>query len=52
MDNIDVKTRPVPFHDFMLFVDPSLFTDASPNAGKKYSACFGGTGCEKREDTK
>ena len=46
------EPRPVPFHDFMLFVGHSLFMGGSPNAGRKYSACVGGTGREKREDNK
>ena len=45
-------TRPVPFHDFTLFVILSLFTGGSPNEGRKYSPCGGWTGREKREDNK
>ena len=47
-----ILTRPVPFRDFTLFVVLSLFTGGSPNAERKYSACIGGTGREKREDNK
>ena len=36
------RARPVPFHDFMLFVVLSLFTGGSPNASRKYFACIGG----------
>ena len=39
-----ILTRPVPFHDFTLFVVLSFH--------RKYSACVGGTGGEKREDNK
>ena len=44
--------RPVPFHDFTLFVVLSLFTGGSPSAGRIYSAHVGGTGREKRDDNK
>ena len=41
--------RPVPFHDFMLFVVLSLFTGGSPNIERqKDSAFFKGTSREKR----
>ena len=42
--------RPMPFHDFTLFVVHCLFTAVSPNAGRKYSACVGGTDREKSEE--
>ena len=44
--------RPMPFHDFTLFVVLSPFTAGSSNAGREYSACVGGTLREKREDNK
>jgi len=47
-----VEYRPVPFHYFTLFVVHFLSTENSPNAGRKCSACVGGTGREKREDNK
>ena len=53
--NVSICTllvRTVPFHNFMLFVVLSLFAVDYPNAGRKYSACIGGTGSEKREDNK
>ena len=45
-----VQARPMPFHDFTLFVVLYLFPAGSPNAGKEYSACVGETRREKRED--
>ena len=33
---IIILVRPVPFHDFMLFVVLSLFMGGSPNAGRNY----------------
>ena len=50
--NQNIMDRPVPFDDFMVFVVLSLFTGGSPNASRKYSACVGETGREKREDNK
>ena len=43
-------TRPVPFHDFTLFVVLPLFTGGSPNDSRKYSACVGRSNRKKRED--
>ena len=40
------------FHDFTLFVVLPLLTGGSPNAGRQYSVCVGGTGRKKREDNK
>ena len=47
-----IDSRPMEFHDFMLFVALSLFTAGSLNAGRKYSACVGGIRREKREANK
>ena len=41
-------TRPISFYDFALFFVLSLFKGGSPNAGRIYSGCVGGTGREKR----
>ena len=45
--------RPVPFHDFALFVVLSILMGGSPNAGRIYSLCIiGGTVREKIEANK
>ena len=47
---LKVFGRPVPFHDFMLFVVLSLFTGGSLKAGRRYSVHVRRTAREKRED--
>ena len=45
-------TRPVPVHDFTLFVVLSFFTSGYSNADRKYSTYIWGTVHEKKEGKK
>ena len=45
-----VQGKPIPFHDFVLFVVLSLFTAGSLYKGRIFSTCVERTTREKRED--